>query len=206
MTSSGSTPPDDRPPPAETDGTEEVVDEAQLPHTALSLALDRGIRGIGSAISWIWLILIAVIVLNVTMRYVFGEGRIEFEEIQWHIYSIGFLIGLSYCLEADSHVRVDLLYDRFGLKTKAWIEFLGILVFLIPFIALVTIFAVPFLHYSISINEVSEAPGGLPARWAVKALLLIGFVLLAVATLSRLTRVTALLFGAPAPTPAPGSE
>ena len=65
----------------EPDDLQYLVHHAELPHTALSLVLDRIIRTIGSGISWIWLVLIAVIMLNVTMRYAFGQGRIEFEEI-----------------------------------------------------------------------------------------------------------------------------
>lgn len=183
------------------DRLHELIHHAELPHTGFSTKVDAALRAIGSNISWIWLLLVAIIVLNVTMRYVFGEGRIEFEEIQWHIYSIGFLLGLSYALESDDHVRVDLLYERFGLRTKAWVELFGILVFLLPFIVLVIWFGFPFLTYSISINEVSEAPGGLPARWAIKSFMLIGFILLLVATLSRLSRVTALLFNSPRPLP-----
>lgn len=202
MTEQGPVAPDERAVShREPDDLQYLVHHAQLPHTAASLALDRIIRAVGSGISWIWLVLIGVIMLNVTMRYAFGEGRIEFEEIQWHLYSIGFLIGLAYCLEADDHVRVDVVYERLSLKAKAWFELLGILLFLIPFIVLVVVFAIPFITYSISINEVSEAPGGLPLRWAIKTILLIGFVLLGVAALSRLSRVTAYLFGMPAPRP-----
>lgn len=185
------------------DRLHELVHHAELPHTSLSTGIDRFIRRLGSWISWIWLVLVAVIVLNVTMRYVLGEGRIEFEEIQWHIYSFGFLLGLCYCLEADDHVRVDVVYEKFSLTTKAWVEFFGILFFLIPFAVLVIWFGIPFLTYSISINEISESPGGLPARWAIKSVLLIGFVLLLVATLSRLTRVTSHLFRVPTAVPNP---
>lgn len=167
----------------------------QLPHTALSRAVDAAVRGIGHAVSWVWVLLLAVVVLNVVMRYAFGQGRIEFEEIQWHLYSIGFLIGLSYALEADDHVRIDILYEGFALRTKAWVEFTGILVFLVPFLVLVIVYTVPFLRYSLAIDEVSEAPGGLPMRWAIKAMLLFGFLLLAAATVARLSRVVAFLFG-----------
>ena len=194
----GSGDPKDRPP--------DRSHHSELPHTSFSRTFDAVIRRIGSAISWIWLVLVAVIVLNVTLRYVFGEGRIEFEEIQWHIYSFGFLIGLSYCLESDDHVRVDVLYDKFGLTTKAWVEFLGILLFLCPFIILVIWFAVPFVAYSASINEISEAPGGLPGRWAIKSVLLIGFILLLGATVSRLSRASAYLFGTPSPLPQQDNE
>jgi TRAP-type mannitol/chloroaromatic compound transport system permease small subunit len=187
--------------PSEPDDLQFVVHHAQLPQTALSDAVDQSIRWIGNGISWVWLALVAVIILNVTMRYSFGEGRIEFEEIQWHIYSVGFLIGLSYCLEADDHVRIDLFHERFSLRTKAWIELFGILLFLIPFLVLVFFYAIPFVSYAISSNEISEAPGGLPLRWVVKAVLPLGFLLLGLATFSRLLRVTAHLFGLPRPTP-----
>lgn len=181
------------------DRLHELVHHAELPHTAFSTAVDRIVRRIGSWISWAWLLLLGIIVLNVTMRYVFGEGRIEFEEIQWHIYSVGFLLGLAYCMESDDHVRVDVLYEKFGLGTKAWVELFGILFFLFPFVILVIWFAVPFVIFSISINEVSDAPGGLPGRWAIKSVLLIGFLFLLLSTLSRFSRVTAYLFALPRP-------
>ena len=66
------------------------------------------------------------------MRYLFSEGRIEFEEIQWHLYGIAWLIGLSYTLVHDDHVRVDVLHERLNLKAQVWIEFLGILLLLLP--------------------------------------------------------------------------
>lgn len=192
--------------PSQADALAQVIHHTELPHTAVSQLLDTLIRRVGGAVSWVWLLLVAVIMLNVTMRYVLGEGRIEFEEIQWHLYSVGFLIGLAYCLEADDHIRVDLLHERFGLKTKAWVELFGIVLFLLPFIVLVVIFTAPFVQYSFEIHEVSEAPGGLPFRWLIKSVLLLGFLLLAVATLSRLTRVSACLFAFPRPRPAAKQE
>ncbi len=169
----------------------------ELPQTFLSRKIDAFLKGLGSAISWVWPILIGVIVLNVTMRYAFGEGRIEFEELQWHLYAVGFLVGLSFALESDSHVRVDLIYENLSLPVRAWIELFGILIFLMPFLVLVTWYTVPFLAYSFSVSEVSDAPGGLPGRWAIKSALLIGFILLIIGTFSRLSRVTAFLFGFP---------
>ncbi|HEX9583402.1 MAG TPA: TRAP transporter small permease subunit [Gammaproteobacteria bacterium] len=195
---SGSGPEEEAASRSEPDDLQYIVHHAALPHTGLSGAADAVIRGIGSWISWIWIALIAVIMVNVTMRYAFGEGRVEFEEIQWHIYSVGFLFGLSYCLAADDHVRVDLLYERFGPKTKAWVELLGIVFLLAPFLVLVIWYAVPFVAYSFDISETSEAPGGLSRRWVIKSMLVVGFFLLAVAALSRLSRVCSLLFGFPA--------
>ena len=171
----------------------------ELPHTAISWGLDLFVRKVGDYVSWLWAILVLIIVTNVVLRYVFGEGRVELEELQWHLYSFGFLVGLSYCMVADGHVRVDIFQTRFRLRTKAWVELLGILIFLAPFIALVLIYGVPFVIQAVEVMEGSDAPGGLPYRFIVKSALVIGFFLLAIAAFSRLTRATALLFGYPRP-------
>lgn len=171
-----------------------LVHHTELPETFISKPIDQAIRTIGHLFAWTWVALMAVIIINVLMRYLFSEGRVEFEELQWHLYAIGWLIGLSYCFVADDHVRVDLIHDQMSLRTQAWIELLGILFLLTPFIAIVLWYAIPFITYSWELGEVSEAPGGLPYRWAIKAVLFIGFALLALAVVSRLSRVIALLF------------
>lgn len=166
-----------------------------LPHTAFSRRVDPWVVKIGQWVSWLWMVLLVIIVLNVLLRYAFGEGRIEFEEIQWHLYSAGFLLGLGYAAERDAHVRVDVLHERFSPRLRAWIELYGILLMLLPFIALILVFSVPFVVSSFRLGEVSQAPGGLPYRWAIKAMLPLGFGVLLLATLSRLTRIWKLLFG-----------
>jgi len=172
-----------------------LIHHTALPETGLSRQIDALLRLVGSAASWCWVLLMLVIIGNVMMRYLFDQGRIEFEELQWHLYAIGWLCGLSYCYAADDHVRVDLLHERFSLRTQGWIELLGMLCLLLPFLALVLWFAIPFIEYSWQLSEVSEAPGGLPYRWLIKAVLFVGFALLVLATLARLSRVCALLFG-----------
>jgi TRAP-type mannitol/chloroaromatic compound transport system permease small subunit len=168
-----------------------------LPHTALSRRIDPLLVKVGRWVSWVWLVLLGIIVLNVVLRYAFGEGRIEFEEIQWHLYSVGFLVGLSYAAQADVHIRVDVLHERLSPRRQAWIELYGILLLMLPFILLVLVFSVPFVAQSFALEEVSQAPGGLPLRWLIKAALPVGFALLLIAAISRLTRVWALLFGNP---------
>lgn len=155
------------------------------------------LNGIGNAVSWIWVVLLAVIVCNVVLRYALSEGRIEFEEIQWHLYSVGFMLGLSYALQHDAHVRVDVLHERLQPTTRAWIDLYGIVLFLMPFIAMMMIYGVPFVADSFATGEVSSSPGGLPYRWAIKSVLLIGFGLLGVAAFSRLTRLWKYLFLTP---------
>ena len=167
----------------------------QLPETSFSRVVDPWLEKIGKRISWLWVVLLVVIVANVVLRYVFNQGRIEFEEIQWHLYSSGFLLALAYAYQADVHIRVDVLHEHMTPETQAWIELYGILLLLVPFIALVLIFSVPFVWISFELSEVSQAPGGLPFRWVIKAMLPVGFSLLLIAVCSRLSRIWVFLFG-----------
>lgn len=169
----------------------------ELPETGLSRTIDPILTWIGESVSWIWLILLATIVVNVVLRYAFGEGHIELEELQWHLYATGFLLGIGYTFTADKHVRVDVIHERLSPRLQAWLEFYGIVLTVLPFTALILVFATPFVITSFELGEVSMAPGGLPYRWLIKAMLVIGFVLLLLAALSRLSRVCAYLFGAP---------
>jgi len=165
-----------------------------LPHTPISRRLDPLLTRMGHLAGWLWLVLLITIVGNVAMRYVAGEGYVQFEELQWHLYAAGFLLGLSYAYQADAHVRVDLVQERLPPRMRAWIELYGILLLLLPFVLLVLVFGVPFVSSSFAAGEISQAPGGLPFRWLIKAMLPLGFLLLLLAALSRLSRVWAFLF------------
>jgi TRAP-type mannitol/chloroaromatic compound transport system permease small subunit len=170
---------------------------SDLPETRASAALDALLRPVAVAVSWIWPILIAVVTANVVLRYVFGWGLIQLEELQWHLYAVGFSLALADGVVADSHIRIDVLRTRMSATTRAWIELYGITLLLLPFTLLVLVFAVPFVAHSFSIGEVSGAPGGLPFRWLIKGICFSGFALLFLAACSRLLRVTSCLFGVP---------
>jgi TRAP-type mannitol/chloroaromatic compound transport system permease small subunit len=166
----------------------------QLPSTVISRRIDPFITWIGESISWIWLLLLLTIVFNVVLRYAFGQGRIELEEIQWHLYSTGFLLGIGYTFQLDGHVRVDIVHERLSPRTQGWLELYGILLCVLPFTALILVFSVPFVASSYALSEVSVSPGGLPFRWVIKSVLFIGFSLLLLAIVSRFSRVWSFLF------------
>jgi len=140
------------------------------------------------------------------LRYGFGKGSIMFEELQWHIYAVGFMIGLSYCADVDRHVRVDVIAEKWSLRTRAWIELIGLVAFLLPFAVIVAFEGVPYAKSAWDFHEVSAAPGGLPYRWVLKSFISIAFALLALTAVSRLTRCTTLLFGFPKALPTNGER
>ena len=168
-------------------------DEWPLPPSAERI--ESKVLRIGDLLSWIWLILMGVIVLNVILRYAFARGYIELEELQWHLYAVGFLVGLSYALTHDRHVRVDFLREKMSIRHRAWIELYGLLLLVLPFLLLVTLSAVPFVTDAWQYGEVSSSAGGLPGRWIIKASLPLAMLLVAVAATGRLIRVGTELFG-----------
>jgi len=168
-----------------------------LPHTAASKAVDAALTLVGKAASWLWLVVVGLIIYAVVGRYAFGQGSVTLEEWQWHFAGAAWLLGLSYTLTTDDHVRVDVLHERFSLKQQGWVELFGILLILLPFLFFVIYEAIPYAHSSFEQGETSQAPAGLPHRWILKSVLAVSFILVAVAALSRLTRVTSLLFGFP---------
>ncbi len=184
----------------------EKVDEAgarshalTFPRTGPSDVLEKIVELAGKLCSWLWVVLIVLIVTNVVLRYALRTNFIAMEELQWHLYAVGFLMALSFAILYDGHVRVDVVAERLQLRTRAWIEIAGILLLILPFVYVVVSYAIPFVQRSYQIGEVSAAPGGLPYRWFIKSFIITGFVFIGIAALARLMRVTAFLFGWPQP-------
>lgn len=182
------------------------VDEASsrahamdFPRTWLADKIEAVLKVIGEFISWIWVVLMLVIVVNVLMRYAFATNYIWVEEAQWHMYAVGYMIGIGFTIVHDGHVRVDVLAGSFSQRTRAVIEFLGLLLLVFPLIYFMILYAIPFVERSWIRNEASSAPGGLNHRWAIKSVILIAFTYMGFAAFARFTRVTAFLFGFPRP-------
>jgi len=171
----------------------------EFPTTWLSQVMDGVVSAIGKSAAWLWVVVTGIIIYAVVGRYAFGLGSVTLEEVQWHLAGAGWLLGLGYTLVTDDHVRVDVLHERFSLKGQAWIELFGLIFLLLPFLGLAVYEMVPYAYSSWQQGETSSAPAGLPHRWVLKAVLALSFVLLILAAVSRLLKVTALLFGFPAP-------
>ena len=134
----------------------------------------------GRGVSWLVLAMVLLVVYDVTMRYLFKSGSIALQELEWHLFSLIFLLGAAYTLIHDDHVRMDLFYQsRFmNDRRRAWINLLGSLFFLLPFCALVIKSSLPFIEQSFSFHEGSPDPGGLPYRWILKSVISLAFFLL----------------------------
>ncbi|MBW1785792.1 MAG: TRAP transporter small permease subunit [Deltaproteobacteria bacterium] len=158
-------------------------------------ALERFIEGFGRLVSYLCAVLVAVIVIQVVARYVFGRGFVVLEELEWHLYAVGFLIGMSYCAVKDANVRMDLIYRGFSSRTKAWLEIFTILALVLPFVVVMVIHGWNFFAHSWTLGESSDAPLGLPYRWIIKGFLPFSLVLLGLAGAARFFRAIEVLRG-----------
>lgn len=146
----------------------------------LADGIDRFNEAVGRALSWLALALTLLVAYDVAMRYFFQSGSIAIQELEWHLFSLIFLLGAAYTLKHDDHVRLDLFYkSRFmDDRRRAWVNLAGSLLFLIPFCVLVAVSAWPFVSQAYLFAEGSPDPGGLPFRWLLKAAIPLGFLLL----------------------------
>ncbi len=141
-------------------------------------SIDRLNEAIGRGVAWLTTVLVLVIVYDVAARYLFNTSSAGIVELEWHLFSFIFLLGAAYALKHDRHVRVNVFYQNFSVKRQAWVNLIGTLLFLIPFCVVAITASWKFTANSWLIQEGSPDPGGLPARYVVKAAIPVGFTLL----------------------------
>lgn len=134
----------------------------------------------GKAVAWLVLLMVLVVSYDVTMRYLFNSGSTTLQELEWHLFSLIFMLGAAYTLKHDDHVRLDLIYHSNYMDDvkRAWVNILGGIFLLVPFCLLIIISSWPFVSQAFIHNEGSPDPGGLPYRWILKSSIPLGFFLL----------------------------
>ncbi|MGD8601688.1 MAG: TRAP transporter small permease subunit [Gemmatimonadota bacterium] len=165
----------------------------------LSSGVDALNDRIGASIRWLVLLMVLTGAGNAVVRY-FSRGLglslnlVPVTEAQWYLFSIVFLLGAAYALRHGVHVRVDVLYERLTTRTRAWIDLVGTVLFLVPFAVMMLWVTFPAVRSSWEIREASPDPGGLP-RYPVKALILVAFALLVLQALSEVVKQVDILLG-----------
>ena len=128
--------------------------------------------------AFILALLVVLIVYDATSRYLFSEGSIAFQELEWHFFDVVILLSIAYTLQNNAHVRVDIFYEKFLPKTKALINIFSFIFFVLPFSFLIIYIGIGFMDMSYLQHEASSDPGGLKYRWIVKSLMPLAFFLL----------------------------
>jgi TRAP-type mannitol/chloroaromatic compound transport system permease small subunit len=167
--------------------------------TRLADFLDKLIDRIGRITGWCAFALVCVMAFNVLLRYLFRKGSVAMQELEWHLMAPICLLGLSYALLHDGHVKVDILYGRFKPQTRRFIDLVSMLLVCLV-VGLLIYLSIPYVEQSYRIGEKSPDPGGLTHRWILKALLPLGFTLLLIQSFAALLRAV-IAFRDPAAPP-----
>ena len=161
---------------------------------AFSRAIDAVNERLGRAADWMILIAVLISAGNAMSRYAFDVSSNAWLEVQWYLFAGVVMLGASYTLRLNEHVRVDIVYTHLSERGKEWLDLLGAALFLIPSCLIIAWFSWPFFRESWAIQEMSTNAGGL-IRWPVKLVIPVGFVLLALQGLSEIIKRAAALRG-----------
>ena len=156
--------------------------------------------------SLLLLVLIAVIIFDVATRGDTPVARMlegtwlrqhlsstKLQEWEWHLHGVILFTALGAAYLRGAHVRIDMLRSRLSIRTRAWVEIVGILVLMLPFLVTVLYFSWFFVLRAWTTGEGSPSMAGLNHRWLIKAFLPLSFMLCILAALSILVRLVALL-------------
>ncbi len=135
-------------------------------------------RVAGKILSGVLVLMTINVFYDVIMRYFFHNSSVGMQEMEWHLFSVIILFGVSVALLDEAHVRVDFLYDRYAPRTKALINIIGTVFFLLPLALLIFSGSFSFVWDAYSIGEISEDPGGLRYRWIIKGMIPLAFAYL----------------------------
>ena len=166
---------------------------------AASAAIERTLYRVSMAAGWLFIVCTVVIVFDVLTRkfgyQLPGMGSTRLQELEWHLHTALFSFWLGTAYLKNAHVRIDILVAGASERRRAWIEFLGVLIFAIPYCLIAIYFSYDFFHTAWQFNEYSDSATGLPWRWIPKGIISIGLILLLAAVLAVGMRLVVTLWG-----------
>jgi tripartite ATP-independent transporter DctM subunit len=155
---------------------------------SVSYYLDRVSKYSGMFAAFLVVMLSLLVVYDTLMRYLFSSGSVALQEVEWHLFDMIFLLGLTYALKHNKHVRVDIFYEHLGKNSQAVIQIVSMVFLVIPFGLFFLLDSYEMVVQSYLQHEVSSDPGGLTHRYLIKAVLFIGILLLLIQAISEILK------------------
>lgn len=166
--------------------------------------IERFCAGFGRAAAWAVPVLVVAVCLTVLLSLLRANTLVEWgfelplfgrkltmsglNDLQWHLFALMVMLGFVYTLHENGHVCVDFIATRFSPRTRRWVTLLGDVLLLLPFALVMAWFSWRFTVTAYASGE-GSSDGGLDQRWVVKAVLPLGFGLLALFGLTRALRM-----------------
>lgn len=160
----------------------------------LSAMIDWITANIGRAVSWLILVAVLISAGNAISRKAFDMSSNAWLEAQWYLFAAVFLLAASYTLQRNEHIRIDIISNMLPKSVRNWIDLFGHFFMLMPFVILIVYESIPFVLRSFEQQENSPNAGGLIV-WPAKALVLAGFILLAMQGISEIIKRIAIMRG-----------
>jgi TRAP-type mannitol/chloroaromatic compound transport system permease small subunit len=146
-------------------------------HLVLNI-LRKIIDSVGHLCSLLMLLMVLNVFYDVIMRYFFNDVSIGMQELEWHLFGAMFMFGIGYTFKEDGHVRVDVFYDKMSIRSQAFVNIFGSIVFALPITLLILYFSIDYTYQAYEMGEGSADPGGLPYRWIIRSVIPISSVFL----------------------------
>lgn len=166
----------------------------------LCLRIADGIAAVLTVIAevsgWLLVVLMSVTVFDVICRK-FGVPipYTKFQELEWHLHAAIFSLWLGYNYVINAHPRVDSYYGSAPMRTRAWVEFAGCLLFALPYTFVLVFYGWEWWQIAWRTGEASDSANGLSQRWFIKGVYYVGLWLLLAGIISVVLRLIAHLFG-----------
>jgi TRAP-type mannitol/chloroaromatic compound transport system permease small subunit len=157
--------------------------------------IDRVIAAIGRVATWCCLFIVLAEFALVVMRYALGMGSIAFQESVLYAHAALFMLAAAWTLQVDGHVRVDIFYAQAGPRTRALIDLIGALIFLLPFAGVLAYLSIPYVERSWATFESSREASGLPYVYLLKTLIPLFAVLIGLQGVAQAIRAALVLKG-----------
>jgi len=161
--------------------------------TTLADRIDRLVSGIGRVAAWLILAVVLLQFALVVARYLFGLGSIWLSETVIYAHAAVFMLAAAWTLRAEGHVRVDIFYGEASKRTKALIDLVGAILLLLPFLLVLLWLSVPYAARSWAILEHSQEASGLPLVFALRTLIPVFAVLMALQGVAQAIRAATVL-------------
>lgn len=162
-------------------------------------AIDAVLYRISMFVGWLFIACTIVIAFDVLSRkagyQLPGMGSTRLQELEWHLHTAIFSFWLGTAYIKNAHVRIDIAFINAKPLTSVWAEFLGCVIFAIPYCLLAIYFSVDFTLVAWVDNEGSPSSNGLPWRWIPKGFISLGLILLFIAVISVLMRTIIYIWG-----------
>ena len=143
-------------------------------------------QSIGKFFSYFLPIIVVLVIYIVFSRYIFGVGRADLQELALYLHALVFLGCAGWALTEEEHVRVDILYKDKSKSYKKLINTLGLVLFVLPVVFIISFYSIDFIKLSWLLKEASTEPGGLKTVYLHKTIILLFPLVLFLAAVKQL--------------------